>query len=203
MWSVCLGSAEEFNLYYWLTLVFAWAKIRTFNAFLRLRRERQKKRETETEKSKGRKGIWDVKPLENKIINRRQACGYNRHKLTTWTHYYGLLFYHLQTIMLSFSAILHVNLTAFIKPLNCCYPCGTTQKSLLFSVSIISLCTHPLWWCYEKKKMKKNFKIKVYFHILVEPLNLFIYQRKLTEQHYASQYFFVHIYTHGSCPVQL
>lgn len=41
VWSVCLGSAEEFNLCCWLTPVFAWAKIRTFNAFLRLRRERE------------------------------------------------------------------------------------------------------------------------------------------------------------------
>lgn len=58
------------------------------------------------------------------------------------------------------------------------------------------------------RKIEKNIKIKkiVYFLLyffLVEPLNLFIYQRKLTEQHYASQYFFVYIYTHGSCPVQL
>lgn len=36
---VGLGSAEEFNLCCWLTLVFAWAKIRTFSAFQRGRRE--------------------------------------------------------------------------------------------------------------------------------------------------------------------
>jgi len=42
VWSVGLGSAEEFTLCCRFTLVFARAKIRTCNAFLRLRRGRKK-----------------------------------------------------------------------------------------------------------------------------------------------------------------
>lgn len=73
--SVCLGSAEEFNLCCWLTLVFAWAKIRTFNAFLRAWREGEKQ-ETERQKREKERGkIWR-ETSGNKLINREQVCRY-------------------------------------------------------------------------------------------------------------------------------
>lgn len=71
VWSVCLGSAEEFNLCYWLTPVFAWAKIRTFSAFLRLQRRRKqeggREREGERERWGGRK--WEKEKRENEMWN--------------------------------------------------------------------------------------------------------------------------------------
>lgn len=53
VWFVCLGSAEEFNLCCWPALVFAWAKIRTFNAFLKAWTEGEKQ-ETEGQKKNER-----------------------------------------------------------------------------------------------------------------------------------------------------
>lgn len=46
VWFVCLKSAEEFNLCWWLTLVFAGAKIRRF---IPERKERDDTREAEND----------------------------------------------------------------------------------------------------------------------------------------------------------
>lgn len=60
MWSVCLGSVEEFSLCCWLTLVFAWAKIRAFSAFLKTWTLGGKTRDggAEIEKEKRIKHAW-------------------------------------------------------------------------------------------------------------------------------------------------